>query len=175
MKVADRALVANMAPGIRGHDGLLPHRRADAWPICARRAAPTTKWSWSSGIRKSNSSSARFAPLPTYPSRPQYTKVLQLDLATVEPSLAGPKRPQDRVPLGEVQRTFRQALQLPAKQRGFALSDEQASQTAGRAGRRHDRARCRGDRLDHQLHQHQQPRCDAGRRTAGQERRRSGA
>ena len=34
---------------------------------------------------------------------PRYTDVLELDLGTVEPSLAGPKRPQDRVPLTERQ------------------------------------------------------------------------
>ncbi|HBA32850.1 MAG TPA: hypothetical protein DCZ12_01790, partial [Gammaproteobacteria bacterium] len=33
---------------------------------------------------------------------PQYTKVVTLDLGTVEKSLAGPKRPQDRIPLSQV-------------------------------------------------------------------------
>jgi aconitate hydratase len=37
---------------------------------------------------------------------PVFSEVLELDLATVEPSLAGPKRPQDRVPLGDVKRGF---------------------------------------------------------------------
>ena len=39
-----------------------------------------------------------------------YTDVLELDLGTVEPSLAGPKRPQDRVPLRTSQATYRRAL-----------------------------------------------------------------
>ena len=39
-----------------------------------------------------------------------YSDTLELDLATVEPSLAGPKRPQDRVKLGEAQASFRKAL-----------------------------------------------------------------
>jgi aconitate hydratase len=39
-----------------------------------------------------------------------YSEVLELDLATVKPSVAGPKRPQDRVPLGEVGKSFESAL-----------------------------------------------------------------
>ena len=47
---------------------------------------------------------------------PVFTDTLELDLATVEPSLAGPKRPQDRVALAEAQAAFRIALQdyMPA-------------------------------------------------------------
>jgi aconitate hydratase len=41
---------------------------------------------------------------------PTYTDVLHLDLATVVPSIAGPKRPQDRVPLTEAQAAFESAL-----------------------------------------------------------------
>jgi len=37
---------------------------------------------------------------------PQFSELLELDLASVEPSVAGPKRPQDRVPLGEVWESF---------------------------------------------------------------------
>jgi aconitate hydratase len=39
-----------------------------------------------------------------------YTDTLELDLANVEPSLAGPKRPQDRVILGDVQKSYQTAL-----------------------------------------------------------------
>ncbi|MEU4481968.1 aconitate hydratase [Micromonospora sp. NPDC023966] len=41
---------------------------------------------------------------------PQYSERLELDLSTIEPSLAGPKRPQDRVPLGSAKTLFRSAL-----------------------------------------------------------------
>jgi aconitate hydratase len=41
---------------------------------------------------------------------PTFSDTLELDLATVQPSLAGPKRPQDRVALGEAQQAFRSAL-----------------------------------------------------------------
>ncbi len=42
---------------------------------------------------------------------PQFSDSLELDLSTVEPNLAGPRRPQDRVPLSNVKSTFRVALQ----------------------------------------------------------------
>src|SRR4051812_37827356 len=42
--------------------------------------------------------------------QPTYSQVVELDLSTVEPSLAGPRRPQDRVPLAEAKRSFQEAL-----------------------------------------------------------------
>ena len=68
---------------------------------------------------------------------PTYTKVLSLDLSTVEPSLAGPKRPQDRVPLGKMKETFRRSLKAPVNQRGFGLSDTELARTARVAGNGH--------------------------------------
>jgi aconitate hydratase len=43
-------------------------------------------------------------------AEPNYSERLELDLSTIEPSLAGPKRPQDRVPLGNAKTMFRSAL-----------------------------------------------------------------
>ncbi len=54
-------------------------------------------------------------------SDPEFTDVLELDLASVVPSLAGPKRPQDRVPMSELKETFEKALVAPVKDRGFEL------------------------------------------------------
>jgi Aconitase A len=42
--------------------------------------------------------------------QPTYTEVVELDLATVEPSIAGPRRPQDRVPLAAAKESFVDAL-----------------------------------------------------------------
>jgi aconitate hydratase len=42
---------------------------------------------------------------------PEYSQVVELDLSTVEPSLAGPRRPQDRVPLREAKRSFIASLE----------------------------------------------------------------
>eukprot|EP01114_Cavostelium_apophysatum_P022029 TRINITY_DN7836_c0_g1_i1.p1 TRINITY_DN7836_c0_g1~~TRINITY_DN7836_c0_g1_i1.p1 ORF type:complete len:474 (+),score=132.22 TRINITY_DN7836_c0_g1_i1:202-1623(+) len=48
-----------------------------------------------------------------------YTRVLELDLSTVTPSLAGPKRPQDRIELGHVKNTFTDLFSKPTTQNGF--------------------------------------------------------
>jgi aconitate hydratase len=55
---------------------------------------------------------------------PEFSDSLELDLSSVEPSLAGPKRPQDRTPLKEMQRSFQAALTAPLKERGYALMPE---------------------------------------------------
>jgi aconitate hydratase len=49
--------------------------------------------------------------------QPAYTATIELDLSTVEPSIAGPKRPQDRVPLRQAKVKFSQALELMLAER----------------------------------------------------------
>jgi aconitate hydratase len=49
-----------------------------------------------------------------------FTTVLKLDLGTVAPSLAGPKRPQDRIEIGNVQSTFKDLFSKPVGENGFA-------------------------------------------------------
>ncbi|CAN0627274.1 aconitate hydratase 1 [Burkholderia multivorans] len=49
-----------------------------------------------------------------------YSKVLTLDLSTVAPSLAGPKRPQDRIEIGNVKSTFGDLFSKPVAENGFA-------------------------------------------------------
>src|ERR1019366_8320532 len=48
-----------------------------------------------------------------------YSQDLALDLATVVPSVAGPKRPQDRIELPDLQREFFSAVQRPVTENGF--------------------------------------------------------
>jgi aconitate hydratase len=57
----------------------------------------------------------------------QYSELLALDLATVEPSLAGPKRPQDRVALSDAKQSFEQALPSLIKPGKGAAPPESAS------------------------------------------------
>jgi len=59
-----------------------------------------------------------------------YTKRLSLDLATIEPCLAGPKRPQDRVLLRNMQNSFRSSLTTPINKSGFGLSTAALTSTA---------------------------------------------
>jgi len=62
---------------------------------------------------------------------PVFTDTVELDLGTVEPSLAGPKRPQDRIRLADMQRQFHDDLVKPVDKRGFAL-DGAALRRTGR-------------------------------------------
>ncbi|WP_313703284.1 aconitate hydratase AcnA [Massilia sp.] len=56
-----------------------------------------------------------------------YTRVVTLDLSTVTPSLAGPKRPQDRIELGHVKNTFTELFSKPTTENGFNKSAEDLS------------------------------------------------
>ena len=49
---------------------------------------------------------------------PEFEAVLELDLGEVQPSMSGPKRPQDRIVLGDIQREFRESLTRPASPQG---------------------------------------------------------
>ncbi|WP_412069972.1 aconitate hydratase AcnA [Rubrivirga sp. IMCC43871] len=60
---------------------------------------------------------------------PEFEAVLELDLGDVQPSMSGPKRPQDRIVLGDVQREFRESLTRPASPQGFGLSEDALSNT----------------------------------------------
>ena len=61
---------------------------------------------------------------------PEYTDTLELDLTSVVPSLAGPKRPQDRVALSDMKSVFESALTAPVKERGYELSPEALTREA---------------------------------------------
>ncbi len=54
---------------------------------------------------------------------PEFTQVMEVDLGTIEPSIAGPKRPQDRIPLSQVGPTYRQTLIAPSGFKGMGLSE----------------------------------------------------
>lgn len=56
-----------------------------------------------------------------------YTQELHLDLDTVVPSVAGPKRPQDRIPLTELSQTFAQLIHAAKDAGGYGRSDAEAS------------------------------------------------
>ncbi len=63
----------------------------------------------------------------------EYSELLALDLATVEPSLAGPKRPQDRVPLSKARESFEQALPSLMKPKSGAKASTPAATPANLA------------------------------------------
>jgi aconitate hydratase len=115
MSLADRATIANMAPEYGATMGFFP---IDAETLNYLRRTGRTedevqlveRYAKEQGIFRTDDAAA-----------PKYTSTLALDLGTVEPSLAGPKRPQDRVPLSQMKQSFAAALEAPVAQRGFGL------------------------------------------------------
>lgn len=61
---------------------------------------------------------------------PEFDQVVELDVGTVEPSLAGPKRPQDRVFVSNLQSSFKEALTESPEKRGFGVQSSDLSRTA---------------------------------------------
>ncbi|MGR9115665.1 MAG: aconitate hydratase AcnA [Gammaproteobacteria bacterium] len=61
---------------------------------------------------------------------PEYSRTLEVDLGTIEPALAGPKRPQDRIPLSRVGPSYRQTLTAPVGFKGFGLADSDLQKSA---------------------------------------------
>ena len=113
LSLADRATIANMAPEYGATCGFFPvdaetMRYLKATGRAPARIALVEKYAKAQGMW-------RDAKTPD----PVFTDTLALDIATVEPSLAGPKRPQDRVPLTEAARELREGadrgLQPPGR------------------------------------------------------------
>lgn len=124
MSLADRATISNMAPEYGATIGFFP---VDAESLNYLRATGRTKgevelverYCKEQGLFRTDAT-----PAPTF------TKTVSLDLSTVEPSLAGPKRPQDRVPLAGMKSTWHKSLSAPVTERGFGLSASELTKTA---------------------------------------------
>jgi len=61
---------------------------------------------------------------------PVFMDVVELDLSTVEPSLAGPKRPQDKTTVAKLKTTFNASLTAPFEKQGFAVPENELANTA---------------------------------------------
>ena len=61
---------------------------------------------------------------------PEYSEVVHLDLSTIEPSLAGPKRPQDRITLSDMKETYRKTLLAPVGPQGIGLQPDELTRQA---------------------------------------------
>ena len=144
LSLADRATIANMAPEYGATIGVFPIDDASLDYLRMTNRPPEQIELVEAYAREQGLFRVDGAPDPVY------SDTLGLDLSTVVPSLAGPKRPQDRINLPDVKKNFLDSL-------------------GGRAQDQRDRSgRQRGDRRDHQLHQHFEP-FRAGRRGASGE------
>ena len=123
MSLADRATIANMAPEYGATMGFFP---VDGETLAYLRLTGRSeqqvqlveRYTKEQGLFRTDA-----APIP------EFTKRLSLDLASVVPSLAGPKRPQDRVALADVKRSFADSLSAPTAKRGFALDSAALNRT----------------------------------------------
>ncbi len=123
MTVPDRATLGNMAPEYGATVGFFP---IDAETLRYMRQTgrlpdeveALERYAKANGMFHDASS-----------PEPEFSEVLELDLGSVVPSLAGPKRPQDRIALTDMQKQFREDLRRPIEKRGFALTDEAMART----------------------------------------------
>ncbi|MCI0410719.1 MAG: aconitate hydratase AcnA, partial [Acidobacteria bacterium] len=123
LSLADRATIANMAPEYGATMGFFP---VDAETLrylerTGREASVVERVEWYCKIQEL----FRTDQTPD----PEFSSTLELNLATVEPSLAGPRRPQDLVPLAELKRNFYVSLpdlmsaSTPSARRELARAD----------------------------------------------------
>ncbi|HNA55012.1 MAG TPA: aconitate hydratase AcnA [Anaerolineales bacterium] len=124
MSLTDRATIANMAPEYGATMGYFP---VDEETL---RYMRLTGRSEEVVARTEAYMRAQGLFLDANSPEPEFTDTLELDLGTVVPSLAGPKRPQDRVALTDMKDTFRKALTAPVKDRGYELSGDALTREA---------------------------------------------
>jgi aconitate hydratase len=124
MSLADRATIANMAPEYGATMGFFPVDAETCRFLTRTGRKPAHVALVEAYCRAQGLFWTKDAPVP------EFSSTLSLDLATVVPSLAGPKRPQDRVPLPAMQAEFRAGLTRPPQERGFGLPPEQLAATA---------------------------------------------
>jgi aconitate hydratase len=121
MSLPDRATIANMAPEYGATMGFFPvdaetlrYMKLTGRP--AEVIERTEAYCRAQGL-------FRQANTPD----PDFSDTLELDLGSVVTSLAGPKRPQDRVALNEMKTVFQKALTAPVKERGYNLNPEEVA------------------------------------------------
>ncbi|HUU84233.1 MAG TPA: aconitate hydratase AcnA [Phycisphaerae bacterium] len=124
MSLPDRATIANMGPEYGATMGFFP---VDAETLEYLRRTGRTEDEVDLVERYTKEQGLfRTADSPD----PEFTDTLELDLSTVEPSLAGPKRPQDRIRLSDAKSSFQKSLRAPIAERGFALDDAALKRSA---------------------------------------------
>ena len=122
MSLPDRATIANMAPEYGATVGFFPvdDETLRYLRMTGRDEALVDlveRYSKEQVLYRTESS-----------PEPAFTDVLSLDLGQVDASLAGPRRPQDRVPLAEMKSTFQRALRAQPSEGGFNLPEERLGQ-----------------------------------------------
>ena len=123
LPVTDRATIANMAPEYGATMGFFPVDGA----TCQYFAATGRNAAQVDLIRAYYQAQNLFG-IPKA-GEIDYSQTLDLDLSTVEPSIAGPKRPQDRIPLSAIETTFDTLMQKPREDGGYGKTAEDLRRT----------------------------------------------
>jgi aconitate hydratase len=129
LPLADRATIANMSPEFGSTCAIFPIdeetvRYLELTGRPKEQIALVEAYAKAQGMWRVDGAKAA-----------DYTDVVELDLARVEPALAGPKRPQDRVPLRSAQSVFRSSLKKMAEERTQKHPTATGSATATVAGK----------------------------------------
>jgi aconitate hydratase len=113
LNVVDRATIANMSPEYGATMGYFPPDEE----VCNYLKATGRDDEHVEAVRNYFKAQGMFG-IPRK-GEIEYSTLLELDLGTIVPSVAGPKRPQDRIPLPELKNTFINLLQQDSKSGGY--------------------------------------------------------
>ena len=124
MSLQDRATIANMAPEYGATMGFFPVDARTLDFLRSTNRSPETvdlveRYTQAQGLFRTDDT-----------VDPEFAATLTLDLADIVPSMAGPKRPQDRIELPDVRASFAKSLTEPAGPHGFGLDAAGAASTA---------------------------------------------
>ncbi|MCL7747381.1 aconitate hydratase AcnA [Halalkalibacter alkaliphilus] len=120
MPLADRATISNMAPEYGATCGFFP---VDAEALNYMRLTGRSEEQIKLVEEYSKANDLFYVPGET--PDPTYTSVVEVDLSEIEANLSGPKRPQDLVPLSDMQKSFRNAVVAPQGTQGLGLSEDE--------------------------------------------------
>jgi len=129
LSLPDRATIANMAPEYGATCGFFPVDQATLDYMLLSGRDP----SHVENVKRYLEAQGMFHTDAT--PAPRFTSSLSLDLSTVEPSLAGPKRPQDRVDLSAMKSHWRTSLNDPVGHQGHGVVESRNADSAAIEGR----------------------------------------
>ena len=116
LPVVDRATIANMAPEYGATMGFFPMDEE-----CVNYLRATGRSEADCRVYENYYKAQGLWGMPQV-GQIEYSQVVELDIASVKPSVAGPKRPQDRIELSNLRREFFNAVQRPVTENGFGKS-----------------------------------------------------
>ena len=123
LSLPDRATIGNMAPDYGATMGFFP---VDAETISYLRRTNRTQ----SADLLDKYAKANYLYRTDDTPDPEFSDYLELDLTSVEPSVAGPKNPEARVSIGDLKKSFAASLTAPIKNSGYALPEDKLGNRA---------------------------------------------